>query len=480
VSAARCSKCKGLLPAWLTAAGGATSAKCPNCAHVNDLVAMRTPSPQPVQSGADGPATLLGQGASKAPSLQKTMFMASGAAKAATAKAPEANGKSAGLAKTMMATRPAPAPTPTPAPVEAKEHKRTPTLPHLGTPEPMPVPAPARMFPPTAPLPQPAVPLPSAPVTPAPVMTPAPMVPPKAQVVVQPAAAAPSVAFSGDTTDADLDIDVETPPPAPPSKSSLPSWVVSEPLGDVEDQPEMDRATAFQRARGTKIGAAAVGAVGLILTIVLLTRGNKPRGPISVEVKRSAPSEKIGKVVPPEPESPPAAEPVRPAAAPVAKPAPRAEVARKTAEPRPRPVAAATPAPAPAPAPKAAAPAPAPKAAAPAPAVAAPKHVAVAAAAPARRSGLPSEEQQSQARDAYARGNAQLFQGHVDEAINAFKESQRLDPRNPAVSRGLGLAYMQQGNNGQAVTFLKKYLKASPAASDRALIEKRIEQLSAH
>jgi regulator of sirC expression with transglutaminase-like and TPR domain len=54
----------------------------------------------------------------------------------------------------------------------------------------------------------------------------------------------------------------------------------------------------------------------------------------------------------------------------------------------------------------------------------------------------------------------------------------RLDPRNPAAQRGLGLAYGQAGNTAQAVNYLKRYLKASPGASDRALIEKRIEQLS--
>jgi len=45
--------------------------------------------------------------------------------------------------------------------------------------------------------------------------------------------------------------------------------------------------------------------------------------------------------------------------------------------------------------------------------------------------------------------------------------------------RGLGLAYGQTGSAAQAVQYLKRYLKASPTASDRALVEKRIEQLSA-
>jgi cytochrome c-type biogenesis protein CcmH/NrfG len=112
--------------------------------------------------------------------------------------------------------------------------------------------------------------------------------------------------------------------------------------------------------------------------------------------------------------------------------------------------------------------------------VASAQHVAAASPERARRSGVPSEDDQRLAREAYTRGNTQFFQGHADDAIKEFKESMRLDPRNPAAMRGLGLAYGQAGNAAQAVQFLKKYLKASPGASDRALVEKRIEQLSAH
>jgi regulator of sirC expression with transglutaminase-like and TPR domain len=90
----------------------------------------------------------------------------------------------------------------------------------------------------------------------------------------------------------------------------------------------------------------------------------------------------------------------------------------------------------------------------------------------------PSEEDQRRAREAYTRGNAKLFQGAVDEAIAAFKEALKLDPRDAAAQRALGLAYVQAGNASQAVRYLKRYLRAAPGASDRPLIEKRIEQLS--
>jgi tetratricopeptide (TPR) repeat protein len=113
-------------------------------------------------------------------------------------------------------------------------------------------------------------------------------------------------------------------------------------------------------------------------------------------------------------------------------------------------------------------------------AVASPRHLAVATprerTAPAAAA---SADDQRQAAEVYARGNSQLFQGHVDEAIASFKEAQKLDPRNPAPLRGLGLAYVQAGNSAQATHFLKRYLKAAPTASDRPLIEKRLEQLGA-
>jgi cytochrome c-type biogenesis protein CcmH/NrfG len=113
--------------------------------------------------------------------------------------------------------------------------------------------------------------------------------------------------------------------------------------------------------------------------------------------------------------------------------------------------------------------------------VASPRHVAMGAPQD-RSAGSPasSADDQGRSAEAYARGNGQLFQGHVDEAIASFKESLKLDPRNPAALRGLGLAYVQAGNAAQAVHFLKRYLKAAPGASDRALIEKRLEQLAPH
>jgi hypothetical protein len=417
--------------------------------------------------------------AAKSPSLNKTMFMGSGTAKAPEApKAGPDTQKAAGLAKTMMApaprleakAKPVEAKPVEAKPVEAKAQKRTPTLPSLGSTEILPAPV---VAPP---------PVPPELLTPAPDLKPA----IKEMRPVIPAA----MPLEAQATDADISIEIDTPPPAPPSQSGLPAWAVNDPMDDAGTGPLLSPTATLLRARSTKIGAAALGLVGLVVTVVLLTRGGKPTRSVAVEAKTPpAAPEKAAPAPTPEPTPPPVvAEPVPPTpppraakappkappavvakAPPAAPKAPPPEMAaRKPAEPsRPRPVAAAIPA--------AEKPAPERKVM-----VASAKHVAAATPSgePARRPGIPSEDDQRLAREAYARGNSQLFQGHVDEAITAFKESLKLDGRNPASQRGLGLAYMQAGNSAQAVVFLKRYLKASPTASDRAMIEKRLEQLS--
>jgi hypothetical protein len=91
--------------------------------------------------------------------------------------------------------------------------------------------------------------------------------------------------------------------------------------------------------------------------------------------------------------------------------------------------------------------------------------------------GKPSEDDYRRANEAYERGNAKLFQGNTAEAIVEFNEAHKLNPKDPAVHRGLGLAYAQSGKSAEAVKQLKLYLKAFPKAPDRTIIEKRIDQL---
>jgi regulator of sirC expression with transglutaminase-like and TPR domain len=53
----------------------------------------------------------------------------------------------------------------------------------------------------------------------------------------------------------------------------------------------------------------------------------------------------------------------------------------------------------------------------------------------------------------------------------------KLNSKDVQSQRGLGMAYAQAGNAAQAVHHYKLYLKASPNAADRTLIQKRIDQL---
>jgi tetratricopeptide (TPR) repeat protein len=89
----------------------------------------------------------------------------------------------------------------------------------------------------------------------------------------------------------------------------------------------------------------------------------------------------------------------------------------------------------------------------------------------------PATDKTQEATEAFQRGNAKLLNGALPEAIAAFSEALKLNPKDAQSQRGLGLAYAQSGNAAQAVRHLKLYLKASPNAPDRALIEKRIDQL---
>jgi hypothetical protein len=91
--------------------------------------------------------------------------------------------------------------------------------------------------------------------------------------------------------------------------------------------------------------------------------------------------------------------------------------------------------------------------------------------------GKPSEENFRRANEAYQRGNTKLFAGNTAEAIAEFNQAVKFNPRDPANHRGLGLAYAQAGKSAEAIRQLKLYLKTAPKANDRAMIEKKIDQL---
>jgi len=130
---------------------------------------------------------------------------------------------------------------------------------------------------------------------------------------------------------------------------------------------------------------------------------------------------------------------------------------------------------------KAAAEKPAPKPAADKPAADRPKPSSELAAPKAEKkpapAAVPAANKSQAAAEAYQRGNAKLLSGALPEAISAFSEAVKLNPNDAQSQRGLGLAYEQSGNAAQAVRHFKLYLKASPNAPDRALIEKRIDRL---
>jgi|GEM_PF-2728967 len=102
---------------------------------------------------------------------------------------------------------------------------------------------------------------------------------------------------------------------------------------------------------------------------------------------------------------------------------------------------------------------------------------ASAASEPKVTAGKPSEDDYRRANEAYQRGNAKLFQGNEAEAIAEFKLAVKLNPKDPANHRGLGLAYEKAGKVAEAIKQLKMYIKAAPKANDRAIIERRINEL---
>lgn len=96
---------------------------------------------------------------------------------------------------------------------------------------------------------------------------------------------------------------------------------------------------------------------------------------------------------------------------------------------------------------------------------------------PKAPAGKPSEADYRQANELYQQGNTKLFQGNTAGAIADFNQALKLNPKDPSIHRGLGLAYAQSGKTPEAIRHLKTYLKESPKANDRALIEKRLDQL---
>jgi tetratricopeptide (TPR) repeat protein len=86
----------------------------------------------------------------------------------------------------------------------------------------------------------------------------------------------------------------------------------------------------------------------------------------------------------------------------------------------------------------------------------------------------------SKARTQYNLGNQRLFAGDANGAVTAYRAALATFPGYVAGYRGLGLAYMQLGNNAEAAKALQTYVRAAPNAKDTALIKKRIAHLQHH
>ena len=265
-------------------------------------------------------------------------------------------------------------------------------------------------------------------------------------------------------TTSDEDASVETAYRPTPTRARTKSSPKKAPKGRratrAEDDAEDDADQPAGSGNKTKIIViVAVAVVALIAIAVFVLRG-KEQQPVT---EAPPPAEKPAPFVPPgepAPSAEPAALAAKPAPVEVAKPVPSESPAAAT---KPAAVEKPTHAAKPAAAEK-------PKAATAEPA---PAHAEVKTSS----LGKPTEEDYRRANEAYQRGNTKLFQGNTAGAIADFGEALKLNPKDPASHRGLGLAYAQAGNSGEALKHLKLYLKASPKANDRAIIEKRIDQL---
>ena len=96
------------------------------------------------------------------------------------------------------------------------------------------------------------------------------------------------------------------------------------------------------------------------------------------------------------------------------------------------------------------------------------------AAAPTRAE---DEAAVGKARAMYNEGNQRLFAGDANGAVQAYRGALDAFPGYVAGYRGLGLAYMELGNNPEAVKALQTYVRAAPTAKDVALVKKRIAHL---
>jgi hypothetical protein len=313
--------------------------------------------------------------------------------------------------------------------------------------------------------------------------------PPAAQPMPKPNQPAPTVMFEAAVhTDASLanlerfgseedaaaksEVSEEPEPPAEPSPGPTPARGKAKSLPRKGGKPRVGFATSkrIDESDEADVPKPPSNKAGLIIFLVLLLcgaavvgvvllRGKTKSESAGQEERASAPKAKPLIEPTPAPSEEPAALAPKPA---LAEPAPAAEKPARAAKPA---TEKSAPAERPAHAEK------------PAPAEKAKAEPASPPAEPKPSSGKPTEDDYRRANEAYQRGNDKLFKGNPSEAIVEFNQALKLNPKDPATHRGLGLAYAQAGKSADAVKQLKLYLKVSPKANDRAMIEKKLDQL---
>ena len=84
----------------------------------------------------------------------------------------------------------------------------------------------------------------------------------------------------------------------------------------------------------------------------------------------------------------------------------------------------------------------------------------------------------SEARDAFEEGAASFRLGKYQAAIEAWERGYKLRP-DPVFLFNIAQAYRQADDGAHALDYYRSYLAAAPAATNRAEVERRIEQLAA-
>ncbi len=259
-------------------------------------------------------------------------------------------------------------------------------------------------------------------------------------------------------------VEVLNEPPAPiPVETAAPPELHSPELADASFTIPVDKSRRMMVA-----AAGVLGVLVIALLVVLLRRDSGPVVAKTEEPKKPAPVA-VAVAPPTKPVAPPPVAPPPVAPVPVAPPK----------HPAPAPVVVAR--------------APEPVAAEPEPARPAPAHrhlggrrvvveddgsknrsdtPAVVADTPAAQGDLDA------ARASYKKGNAALFAGRPDDAVNLYQQSLHEYPGYVAGYRGLGLAYAEQGQTADAIKALKNYVKNASGAKDLGIIKKRIDRLS--